>query len=304
LLDLERKKAEPIGSAKNLLENFKAVDELIQIRQLKRGAAAEDDDVEDEEAELGRAVASRSSVGDTHSKLARLHQLTGFSDPVYCEANLTVSDYDIVLDILVLNQTQQTMQNLSVELNTNGDLKVVERPQVFTLAGGAANRIHATVKLSSTEAGIIFGNIVYDNAQGTQKNIVVLNNIHMDIIDYIHPASCTDQQFRAMWQEFEWENKVQVNTEINELNDYLQHILAITNMLCMTPENTMSGECNFLAANLYAKSMFNEDALLNLSVEKQKNGKITGFIRIRSKTQGIALSLGDKITQKQRAVKE
>jgi len=46
--------------------------------------------------------------------------------------------------------------------------------------------------------------------------------------------------------------------------------------------------------------MFGEDALLNLSVEKQKNNKIGGYIRIRSKTQGIALSLGDKITAKQR----
>lgn len=43
-----------------------------------------------------------------------------------------------------------------------------------------------------------------------------------------------------------------------------------------------------------------EDALANVSIEKQVDGKIGGFIRIRSKTQGIALSLGDKITMKQR----
>lgn len=39
-----------------------------------------------------------------------------------------------------------------------------------------------------------------------------------------------------------------------------------------------------------------EDALANLSVEKTEAGEITGHVRIRSKTQGIALSLGDKIT--------
>lgn len=38
-----------------------------------------------------------------------------------------------------------------------------------------------------------------------------------------------------------------------------------------------------------------EDALANLSIEKQPDGKVQGFIRIRSKAQGIALSLGDKI---------
>ena len=39
-----------------------------------------------------------------------------------------------------------------------------------------------------------------------------------------------------------------------------------------------------------------EDALANLSVERTEAGTITGHVRIRSKTQGIALSLGDRIT--------
>jgi coatomer subunit beta len=51
---------------------------------------------------------------------------------------------------------------------------------------------------------------------------------------------------------------------------------------------------------LYAKSVFGEDALVNVSIEKQLDGKLSGYIRIRSKTQGIALSLGDKITLKQK----
>jgi len=64
--------------------------------------------------------------------------------------------------------------------------------------------------------------------------------------------------------------------------------------------SALNGECGFLAANLYAKSVFGEDALVNISVEKQADGKLSGYIRIRSKTQGIALSLGDKITLKQK----
>jgi coatomer subunit beta len=47
-----------------------------------------------------------------------------------------------------------------------------------------------------------------------------------------------------------------------------------------------------------------EDALANLSIERQpETGKIEGSIRIRSKKQGIALSLGDKITSSQRTNK-
>jgi coatomer subunit beta len=49
--------------------------------------------------------------------------------------------------------------------------------------------------------------------------------------------------------------------------------------------------------------VFGEDALVNVSVEKKEDadGKISGYIRIRSKTQGIALSLGDRITAVQRS---
>lgn len=42
----------------------------------------------------------------------------------------------------------------------------------------------------------------------SDRMCVVLNDIHIDIMDYILPASCTDAEFRQMWAEFEWENKV------------------------------------------------------------------------------------------------
>ena len=95
--------------------------------------------------------------------------------------------------------------------------------------------------------------------------------------------------------------------------EYLDHVMKATNMSCLTPEGALSGDCDFLSANMYARSLFGEhnssdqrqtvshislgeDALANLSVERTEGGTITGHVRIRSKTQGIALSLGDRIT--------
>lgn len=65
----------------------------------------------------------------------------------------------------------------------------------------------ANIKVSSTETGAIFGNIVYESTAYADRSVVVLNDIHIDIMDYISPASCTDVEFRSMWAEFEWENK-------------------------------------------------------------------------------------------------
>lgn len=135
-----------------------------------------------------------------------------------------------------------------------------------------------------------------------------------------------------MWTEFEWENRVNVSTTMSYVSfimllggrahadapsdprDYLKHVMKATNMSCLTPEGAISGECDFLSANMYARSLFGksyllcgteaslnlyplgEDALANLSVERTEAGTIIGHVRIRSKTQGIALSLGDRIT--------
>jgi len=43
----------------------------------------------------------------------------------------------------------------------------------------------------------------------------------------------------------------------------------------------------------YANGDVGEDALANLSVEQEgEDGPVTGFVRIRSRSQGLALSLG------------
>jgi coatomer subunit beta len=299
----EAKKAQKNPKSKEIVSQ---PDDLINLRQLKgRQPPGEVDFFEDTESDLTRAVGDTGAKDDFASRLQRIVQLTGYSDAVYAEACVTVHEYDIVLDLLLINQTEETLQNVSVELNTSGDLKLVERPQGYTIAPYGFKSVEANIKVSSTESGVIFGNIVYDTTGSTkEKNIIVLASIHMDIIDYISKevAPCTEADFRKMWAEFEWENKVTVTTSITNLHKYLEHLIHITQMKCLTSAGGEydHGTIGFLASNLYTKSIFGEDALLNLSIEKTEDGKVAGHIRIRSKTQGIALSLGDKITSKQR----
>ncbi len=278
-------------------------DELIDFRHLKSRRGMSRVELEDAvESDLAaatglmdRGVGGGGATGSGATSLSKVVQLTGFSDPIYAEAYVTAHRYDIVLDVLVINRTGETMQNVSLELATMGDLKLVERPQAYTLAPGAQRSIRANIKVSSTETGAIFGNLVYESTGRADRSVVVLSDIHIDIMDYIVPAICPDIQFRSMWAEFEWENKVAVNTSITDPHAFLDHIVACTNMRCLTPPSALDGDCGFLAANLYARSVFGEDALVNVSVEKLPDGKLGGYIRIRSKTQGIALSLGDKL---------
>ncbi|KAM3419040.1 Coatomer subunit beta [Cercospora zeina] len=288
----EKKRAakEALLQAKNAIQ----VDDLVSIRQLKPKNAV--DNADGAEIDLEKATGGDATSEDLSSKLSRVVQLTGFSDPVYAEAYVQVHQFDIILDVLLVNQTRETLQNLSVEFATLGDLKVVERPTTQNLPGLDFLNVQATIKVSSTDTGVIFGNVVYDGHSSTESNVVILNDVHVDIMDYIQPASCTETQFRIMWTEFEWENKVNINTKMppgSGLREFLQRLMKVTNMSCLTPEASLEGECQFLSANLYARSVFGEDALANLSVEKEgENGPVTGFMRIRSRSQGLALSLG------------
>lgn len=275
------------------------VEELVDFRLLRsrRSAAATDGDVDIDE--LALTSATTGSDVSKGFQLSRVTQLTGMSDPVYAEAHVAVHQYDIILDVLVINTTNDTLQNLTLELATMGDLRLCERPQAYTLAPGDRQTIGANIKVSSTETGIIFGNIVYDVAgSGSTSGCVILNDIHVDVMDYIEPGEVSDSAFRSMWAEFEWENKVEVNTSYTDLGKFLDFVLDSTNMRCLTLRG-IEDQSGYLSANLYARSVFGEDALVNICVEKAQDQTLAGYIRIRSKTQGIALSLGDKITLKQ-----
>merc|ERR1740130_2087712 len=59
---------------------------------------------------------------------------------------------------------------------------------------------------------------------------IVLSELHVDILDYIERAWIGELAFRTMWSEFEWENKININTSISEVGTFLEHIMRNTNM--------------------------------------------------------------------------
>ena len=90
---------------------------------------------------------------------------------------------------------------------------------------------------------------------------------------------------------------------MTDLKEYVDHFASTLNISLMTKlEDTDKAASNtFLVANFYTKSKFEEDCLINLSIEKVnfKDGlksemKITGLVRLRAKSEGMALCVGEK----------
>ena len=113
-------------------------------------------------------------------------------------------------------------------------------------------------------------------------------------------AKTTELEFKKKWAEYEWENKVQVNTTMTDLKEYVNHFSEQLNITLMTKldESEDQSNNNFLVANFYTKSKFEEDCLLNMSIEKVRLSssevKIQGLIRLRAKSEGMALCVGEK----------
>lgn len=353
-------------------------DSLVRFRQLgaeEDSLASSDPEkpqLQDHETDLKIALGLGPHKEDTsvfQQRLAKVQQMTGLSDPVYVEAFLQLNQFDFIVELLVINRTNETLQNVTVELSTHGDLKIVDRPFPVNLSAGQSRTLYASIRVQSTETGVIFGHIIYDKSTSVDKEYLVLNELQVDLLDFIQQSWIGELSFRSMWAEFEWENKITISTRMTDVSQFIEHIMRQTNMTvvgkytatapaadCVDPVTSESqplhdgdagqyealpyppevwntttapvhtvrrvngisncaskvkelpalsrlmSNSSFFAVNLYSKSIFGEDALANVSIEKLPNGKLAGSIRIRSRTQGIALSLGDRITIAQREI--
>jgi coatomer subunit beta len=161
-------------------------DDLIHFRQLKSMTISGGDMDLDDGADFAQATGYNKAGDLWNQELSHCYSLSGFADPVYAEALVTVHAYDIVLEILVINRTPNTLGDLTVELSTMGDMKIVERRQVHTIGPLDQKTTRASIKVSSTETGHIFGTIVYTDMVALQEQKWIhLNDILMDIMDYI-----------------------------------------------------------------------------------------------------------------------
>ena len=278
------------------------------------GAAANNEDSSDTIPGVLSALSNMAKVGNDPSifsqRLSKATALTGLADSVYIEGFVRLHSFDLILELSIVNRTSETLQNILVELCTHGDLKVMDKPESVTLAPGESKTVFSTIRVSSTENGTIFGYATLDRKSALDKEWIVLNEIHADVVDYIKPhCSIMESGFKNMWQEFEWENKIVVHTDAfgSSATDFVDTLCLRTNLEFVgTADQVKSARYllekskKFVAVNLYAKSIFGEDALVNVSLESGDGGQLNGTVRIRARTQGIALSIGDKVNQVQK----
>jgi len=269
-------------------------DDLLMIKQLKGKDGLGDIDFAEDEGAKATSLMQAEDL-DLSTRLAKTRQLTGLGDPAFVECLVRVHQYDIVLEFTVTNRTATTLKNLSLELATQGDLKLVERPQPCNLAVGQNKLLKATLKVSSSDAGVIFGNLTYDNTAGGLGCMLTLNEVPIDVSEYITPQHCGDTDFRRLWGGLNWESVVDFTFRVQSVAQLLDLVASRTNMQCVTAQSVLESCDSFVVCNFYARSRFGEDNLMNLSAEFCE-GVAAGQVRIRAKSQGMTNGLAEKLS--------
>lgn len=156
---------------------------MVVFRQLKGRTNATDFDITEELSGEG-GFANEDFMKEVKKDLdAKIYQMTGYSDAIYAEAFVEVHHYDILMKILLVNRTNKTLPNVNVELLTQGNLKLVEKPVTTTLRALSSVTVKASLKVSSTDNGVVYGYITFDSASGNVPNIININEIQIDFIN-------------------------------------------------------------------------------------------------------------------------
>lgn len=69
------------------------------------------------------------------------------------------------------------------------------------------------------------------------------------------------------------------NENITPIDIYISYISTLDDLKLLVNNSA------FFSVNLFSRSIFGEDSLANFSVQKNPDGKLTGSIRVRSRTQ-------------------
>ena len=213
---------------------------------------------------------SSSISGRSSANLNRVVQLTGFSDAIYAETYVQMSGKEVFLDLLLVNQTEETLQNVSIDLVCAGDLKLMEKPVQLILPPFSFSACKSIFKVTSTNHGQIFGCISYlSGPTGQDSESVILSEIKIDVLEYIKAAQIDETEFRDIWVLLEWENKISIKVQRNtmELEEFLDYLIENGHLTCITPNVFISDDAStksrdipsFLACNLYAKSIFGKN---------------------------------------------
>ncbi|KAM0679342.1 Coatomer subunit beta [Binucleata daphniae] len=225
--------------------------------------------------------------------------LTAISDPVYLEANITINKFNILIDIIVINQTDSLLQNLTFDFTTSSNLLLQSQTTPLpNLVARSVKNILFTYSIQECADAFLCGNLKFnflnDKKQFSGSFYTVnLEEIKFDIKDFLSPSLLSNElNFREEWIKLEWENTYSV-----KLN-YKKNLCHLRNLLCEKLKGKVlseEGDNTYLVSNIICGTLLGNDILINIlmSVSDLMNLEC----RIRSKSENVVKSVSNLISE-------
>ncbi|KAI5192101.1 coatomer subunit beta [Nematocida sp. AWRm77] len=246
---------------------------------------------------------STSSLG----KLKNVFQLTSQMDPLYCECQVTCSRTEIILDALLVNQTDKHLEDIEFDLVPSANIKVVHIPVIPSIRPHTAQTFTATLLMEEADAGFI-GGIVTAGRMGRENFFSqYLQEIRFNLADMLKHKEMGKEEFRERWSTLLWENFYTIT--IMDHSKALGSISAeiekeikgtVVDMKSKEEEKIQSTDGkdpSILVKNILTTTSQGTDMFVNAMLMKTEKGTTISF-RIRGNQCRVVKSLCQLISKK------
>ena len=217
-------------------------------------------------------------------------QLSGLGDPLYIEADCVYSKYEIILDLLVINQTTSYLQDMAIDFNFSQNIQMVTSVEPFSLQPSSAITLKAQFSINETLASFVTATVTFkypgkDDYSG-RPFVLNLSEIKLDVNQFLEGAKV---DFKSHWPTLEWENIYSLSLRKN-CDDLLQKIGKILNAnICDKLENS-----NFIVANFACFTLQKTLVLVNVCINSSQNSLVE--LRVRSKNEDLVKAVSGLLT--------
>lgn len=218
-------------------------------------------------------------------------QLSGLGDPLYIEANVVYSKYEMVLDVLVINQTSSYFQDICLDFSFSKNLLMVSKTDPFSLQPNSASTIKAQFSILESLTSFVTATASFRYPRkedyGGGPFVQNLDEIRMEVSEFLEKGSV---DFQEHWKNLEWENIYSVTVR-RSCDDVLDRMVRKLNgKLC--DRLACHG---FVLANIACYTIQKTLVLVNACIGSSENSLIE--IRVRSKDEEIVKSISGLLSQ-------
>ncbi|CAD26416.1 COATOMER COMPLEX BETA SUBUNIT [Encephalitozoon cuniculi GB-M1] len=237
------------------------------------------------------------------AEMRNVTQLTGLSDPIYVEATTSYTRYEIVVDMLFINQTPSYLQNILLDFVTSQGLSATFISTPFSLSSRSVVTKRFTFRIIDASNGFISGSITfrYPDECGEYANTVYtinLSEVKTSVSEFLEPRKMDPDGFRETWKELEWENTYTLKFITKKtLEEIFGEVSRALN------GETLDIECDedYAVGNIACSTLQNVCVLVNVCLRRSEHVHFES--RIRSRKEGIVKSVSAVVGDVLRSLK-